>query len=88
MIWHPLLLAVYPVVALLEANWGQVDPGEAFRPLLVSLVLAGAIWGAARLWLRSADQSALLTTLALVLFFSYGHVYQAIEGRGLAGFDL
>ncbi|MEX0787332.1 MAG: hypothetical protein WD906_02450 [Anaerolineales bacterium] len=88
MILHPLFLAVYPVLALLEANWGQVDPGEAVRPLLLSLVLAGAIWGGSRLWVRAPGRSALVTSLALVLFVSYGHVYQAIEGRGIAGFDL
>ena len=88
MTWHPLLLAVYPVVALLDANWGQVDPGEAVRPLLLSLVVAGAIWGMSRLWVHTPARSALVTSLALLLFFSYGHVYQAIEGRGIDGFDL
>jgi hypothetical protein len=87
-ILHPLFLAVYPVVALLQANWGQVDPGEAIRPLLLSLVLAGLIWGASRLLVPTPGRSALVTSLALLLLFSYGHVYQAIEGRAIAGFDL
>ena len=36
--WYPLVLAMYPALALLSSNIGQVKLGAAWRPLLVSVL--------------------------------------------------
>lgn len=76
---HPLLFAAYPVLALLAANLGEVEPWVALRPLAVSLLAAGLLLVLARPLLRSWARAALAVTILLALFFSYGHVYNLLE---------
>jgi len=83
LIFHPLLFAIYPTLALLAANAGHVVFWEALRPALISLGLAMLLWGLFRLIVKPWSRAALLTTLALMLFFSYGHVQALISGWGL-----
>lgn len=73
--WYPLVLSMYPALALLSANIGQVKVGAGWRPLVVSVLLAMLLFGLLSLILRNSDRAAFLSTLFMVLFFSYGHVY-------------
>jgi hypothetical protein len=86
---HPPLLAAFPVLFLFATN---VREQITLEPLLGPLAIAVA--GAAALlvvvvavfrWLRlEPSRAALVTSVALVLFFSYGHVWQA-AGAALGG---
>lgn len=86
--FHPFLLAVYPVLALLAANLAQVRPAATARALLICLAAGGGIYLLAYLLTRSAGRAAPAASLLLVLFFSYGHVYQLVEGKALWGLRL
>lgn len=76
---HPLLFALYPALALLANNLQEISIEVAVRPLLVSLGAALLLLLALRLLLRNWKRAALLTSFLLVLFFSYGHVYQLVK---------
>src|SRR5512138_1276423 len=76
--WYPLVLAMYPALALLSSNIGQVKLSAGWRPMLVSVLLAGLMFGLFYLILRNSYRAAFLTTLLLALFFSYGHVYMLL----------
>lgn len=82
---HTFLFAVFPVLAFLVTNLGQVEPQVALRPLALALTLALALFivfsGLARSWRRGG----LMATLALLLFFSFGQVYDFTRGVSLAG---
>lgn len=79
---YPLLLGIYPLLALLANNIGQVRLTAGLRAGLISLALsAGLYWVFSRIF-KSNQRGAVLTALALVLFFSYGHVYGWLEGMG------
>ena len=84
---HPLLFALYPVVAFLGANVGHVVFASGLRAMVVCLLLAALIWASLRLVLRDGPRAAFLATVALVLLFSYGHVYSLLDGLAL-GVDL
>lgn len=73
--YHPILFGIFPVLALYANNAGEVGPDVLPRPLLVSLGLAAATLLAVRLLVRGWQRAALLASLLLVLFFSYGQVY-------------
>lgn len=73
--WYPIAFGVYPVLALLANNIGQVAVKVAWRPLLASLAFAVLLFLATRLALRKWDRAAFLSGLWIALFFSYGHVY-------------
>ena len=78
--FHPFLVALYPVLALLAANISQVEAIDALRAFVVSLVLALMLLALFRLLLGDWPKAALLTSVTLVLFFSYGHVYSLLQG--------
>ena len=76
---HLFLFAAYPVLAMLALNAGEVEAGAALRPMFFALLLAGATllvsWGL----LGSAAKGAVLASLLVILFFSYGHIYTLIR---------
>ncbi|HMB23372.1 MAG: hypothetical protein ACM33V_13745 [Chloroflexota bacterium] len=72
--WYPIVLSAYPVLALLAANVGEVKTEAAWRPLLVCVGIAGIIFLLWRLIFGDWNRAAFLTTLWLVLIFSYGHI--------------
>ncbi len=87
-ILHPFLFAAYPVIALLANNIEEIDVVVALRALLVSLACGLLTFLVLKQFFRDGDKPAILTALILVLFFSYGHVYNYLEGNQLLGFGL
>ncbi len=77
---YPFILGVYPLLALLTSNIGQVRLTEGLRAGLASLVFCALLYLVCSRILRSAQRGALLSAVILVLFFSYGHVYGWLEG--------
>lgn len=80
--WHPLAISAYPVLALLSVNAGQVQPAAGLRSLLVSMALGGLLFFI--VWLlfsRQTHKAAFFTTVLLILFFSFGHIYIAIDAK-------
>jgi hypothetical protein len=79
--WYPLAISAYPVLALLNANTGEVHSDAALRPLLVSIVFGGLLYFVLWLAFRQLNTAAFLTALWLALFFSYGHAYIYIDEK-------
>ena len=76
---HPLLLAVYPSLAILSANWGKSDPIDAVRAVAISLVLAAGLMLLGRLFSGDWRTAAVLASWFLLLLFTYGHVYHTVR---------
>lgn len=76
---YPLILGIYPLLALLAGNIGQLRLADGLRAGLASLLFSGLLYLLCSRLLRSAQRGALLTAVILVLFFSYGHVYGWLE---------
>ncbi|HLA07351.1 MAG TPA: hypothetical protein VJ022_07905 [Anaerolineales bacterium] len=85
---YPILFALFPVLSLTAYNIREIFIGEVFRPLLFSLLLSVAIYGLVNLRIRNASRAALISVLLLFLFFSYGQMYSAFEGREVFGIGL
>jgi hypothetical protein len=82
---HPFLFAIFPIAFLLAANIEEVAPDVALRPLLAALLLALFLLLVTRLLLKDWRRAALVTTWLLILFFSYGHVYQIFKDVEIGG---
>src|SRR5688572_30813291 len=83
---HPFLFASYPILALLAINVSEVEPASGLRALLLSVLVAGLLSLGLYVVLRDWQRSALLSTIALILFYSYGHIYillKSVETNGL-----
>ncbi len=79
--WYPVAISAYPVLALLSANVGQIQPAAGIRSLLVSVAFGGMLYFVIWSFLRQAYKSAFLATLWLALFFTFGHAYIAIDEK-------
>jgi hypothetical protein len=88
LILHPFLIGSYAVIALLAHNIEEIEAAVALRALVIVLALAALAYLAAKAILKDRLKAGLLTTLALALFFTYGHVYNDLEPVSLLGFSL
>jgi len=86
--WHPYLLAIFPTLALLANNITEIKMVEALRALLVSLAAAILLTVALRLLVKDLNKAAVISSFAIVLFFSYGHIYNILETNSLAGMSI
>ena len=75
--WFYLLFTFYPLLFLWAANISQMDPAVVIRPFLFTLLGSALLYGLLTLIFRNATRAALIGTLLLVAYFSYGHVYYA-----------
>jgi hypothetical protein len=79
--WYPLAISAYPVVALLSTNVGEVQNSAGLRSLVVSILFGVVLYALTWLFLRQAHKAALLTSLWLALFFSFGHIYISLDAK-------
>ena len=84
--FHPLLFAAWPVLSFLAHNVGEVPAREAVRSLFVSVAVALLIFGLLSLALRNTGKAALICSLALLFFFTYGHLYLIMKTWRIDGF--
>ncbi|MFQ5922231.1 MAG: hypothetical protein ACE5M4_05255 [Anaerolineales bacterium] len=82
----PFAVALFPVLALLAGNIYEVDPRVVLRPLLVTVAATAILLGLFRILVRSWHKAALITTLVVVVFFSYGHLYGVAKNAELFRF--
>ncbi|MBV6449732.1 MAG: hypothetical protein MHPDNHAH_00445 [Anaerolineales bacterium] len=73
--WYPILFGAYPVLALMAVNVGQIKVEAGWRALIICIAFAGILFLLLRLIFRNWNRAAFLSTLWMVLFFSYGHVF-------------
>ncbi len=79
--------ALFPPLVLLGNNITHIPPVNSLRTFLVSVVMAVLVMGLFRLILGSWKKAALVSTGFLVLFYSYGHIYNLVQNRTLFGFN-
>jgi len=84
--FHPLVLSIYPILALIAFNLGEFPLSDGLRPLLISFIGSVILW--LLLWgiLGDWGKAALIDTMLLVFFYSYGHIYLLIKQVNLGDF--
>ncbi|MCE5324841.1 MAG: sulfatase-like hydrolase/transferase [Planctomycetaceae bacterium] len=75
---HWLILAAYPAMFLYSRNASDFSPEVMLVPALITLLCAMEVWGLLSLILRNTLKASLITSLALVLVFFYGHAVALI----------
>ncbi|MBA4384876.1 MAG: hypothetical protein C0410_09075 [Anaerolinea sp.] len=85
LVFHPILIGLYPVLALLAYNIIQLDPIYAVRAIVVTLLISALVFALALLITRERYKGGLLASLALLLFLTYGHVYNLLENKSYFG---
>ena len=78
---HPILIALYPVFFVYSQNIHLILIQGIIFPVLIILGITIAMWAVIRSILKNARKSALLTSLFVFLFFSYGHIFNILESN-------
>jgi hypothetical protein len=74
LVWHPFLLALYPVVFLYAANAGEARLNQVWFPSALLELLAGALILLGLALYRDLRPAGVLASAVLVAFCFYGHV--------------
>ena len=86
--FYPVLFSIFPVLSLAAYNIHEISLDVAFRPLLGSLLFGMTLFCLMKWILRDWDRAALAMSVVLFLFFTYGHVYTALEDVTLANISI
>jgi len=78
--WFYILFTFYPLLYLWAVNISQMDPAVVIRPFLFTLVGSAILYGILYIAFRNGIKAALIGTLLLLAFFTYGDVYYAVRG--------
>ena len=88
MSFYPLMIGIYPVLALYAFNVSEINPSAIYRSLGVTFLLAGAVFLLIRWILKDWARAAYVSSWLLVLFYTYGHVYSYLEQHPIWGMGL
>lgn len=83
--FYLLLFGLYPVLALWAQNIQEVGFDQIVRVVVASLLVCVLVWLVLWLIFRDVERAGLIAAVALVIFFSYGHLY---ESARIWSFDL
>jgi len=79
--WYPLLISIYPVLALYANNVNEARPEVIIRPLLIFLGITLVIYLLFRMLLRDWHRAAFVTSMWTILFSTYGHLIAFIKEK-------
>src|SRR5512139_2703661 len=84
-LFHPILFGLYPVLALYIINRNETVFSAISRAAVTSVIVTVLIIGVYLLIFRSWRKAAAPASLTLLLFYSYGHVYDFARAAGSFG---
>src|SRR5688572_8427020 len=84
--WHSLLIALYAPLGLGAHNIGQTSAGSIVRAVALSGMFAVLFLIVCRFFLRNWQVAGVVATLCLILFLTYGHLYNYISDLEVGGF--
>jgi hypothetical protein len=83
--FHVFLFAGFPVLFLFAQNADELALRDLTRPLLISVAGSIALLFVMSRILRDAVRAGLVSSAIIILFFSYGHVWEILKGPVIGG---
>ena len=87
LIAHPFLLAIFPVIFSYSVNMHELVPKDIIFPSVLILSITFTIWVILRFILKSGRKAGLIISIALILFFTYGHIYNVVNDISVGDSD-
>ncbi len=78
-ILHPFLMGIYPALALYAVNADQLEFLAVFRSLVIVSLITAALLFLLKLARVPVQRGGLAISITYALFFSFGHVYLAVN---------
>ena len=82
---HPFLFAILPILFIYANNLDQVFMSEMIFPIIISLAVTTFVFFTLKFILKDINKTAFVTTLSLIIFFSYGRIFSFIEAFEVNG---
>jgi hypothetical protein len=87
-IFHPFLIAFFPVIAIYSVNIGFIQLEEFILPTLLIVGSAFLFFLSLKYILKNGKKAALIVSLSFITFFSFGHVYNMLNQVSVGDTDL
>lgn len=87
-VFHPILFGLYPVLALYFFNVTEIAFSSIWQAFISSLVICLVIVAFSLAIFRSWGRAAFYSSLTILMFFLYGHVFDVANGLVLFGLDV
>jgi len=88
LVLHPILFAIYPILFLYSKNTEELNLSFLLSSVLISLCLMFFLWIVGCMALRDYRKASVVVSSALILFFSYGHLYSVIADWKVFSFEI
>ncbi len=85
---HPFLFGIFPVFFLYAQNIEQLSFSETLLPTIIVICFTILLFVMSKWVFKDYQKAGLLVSISLVLFFSYGHIWDVIQGLPRIGFIL
>ena len=85
---HPFLFAAYPVLFLFAQNIDELLLRDIFWPLGSTLIVAILGWVGLKPLISDPARRGLVLSTVFIFFFSYGHVYNLVDGLRVFGLEV
>lgn len=86
--FYILLFAFYPIFFIYTNNLQEVYLEETLIPLGISIAVTTIFFFILNLFIKNIYKTSLIVFLALIIFFSYGHVFDLVEGAKIFGIQV
>ncbi len=83
----PFLISIYPVIFLYSENPGEIRLAELLIPFAYLLGFGLYIFGSTFFFIRNLSKSSILVNIFLIIFYSYGYLYDAISRLVVGGMN-
>ena len=87
-IFHPFLVAIFPILIIYSQNIGRMNFEDLILPIVLVIVFSVGLYYILKIILKNPFKSALIVTIILIILFSYGHVYYLLNDVSVDGFDI
>jgi hypothetical protein len=83
--FHVVLFAAFPVLFLFAQNADELALGDVTRPLLITVASSIVLLFVMNRIVRDTVRAGLVSSAIIILFFSYGHVWEILQGPVIGG---
>ena len=87
-IFHIFLIAFFPIIAVYSVNIGLIKLEQFIFPTVLIIGSAFLLFLCLKYVLKHARKAALIVTLAFIIFFSFGHIYNILDQVSIGNTDL
>tara|TARA_Y100000996_G_scaffold280387_1_gene221197 strand:- start:1960 stop:3570 length:1611 start_codon:yes stop_codon:yes gene_type:complete len=85
---HPILFSIYPIIFIFSQNIHLLPVTEIFLPILTMISLTIFTLFILGKKIRNRNKIALVISLLVLVFFSYGHVYNILNDSELENSEI